>query len=297
MNPDDLKYHKEHTWIKVSGRKATVGITDYAQNALGDIVYIDLPEVDMDFEINSEIGEIESTKATSSIIGAGPGGYVAAIKAAQLGAQVTVIEETEVGGTCLNRGCIPTKSLAASSEMLAKLRQSEDFGIELKGEIIPNLSKIIERKNKIVNTQVKGIRGLFKSWGITLKEGRGVLQSPSEIEVTLKDGSKETTTADKIIIATGSRPSQIPAFPFDGDRIISSNDAINLSDIPKSLLIVGAGVIGCEFACIFKELGSEVSIIEMLPRAVATEDIEISEQLERELKKDRKSTRLDYSHT
>lgn len=220
-----------------------------------------------------------------AILGAGPGGYVAAIKAAQLGAQVTVIEETEVGGTCLNRGCIPTKSLAASSEMLAKLRQSEDFGIELKGEIIPNLSKIIERKNKIVNTQVKGIRGLFKSWGITLKEGRGVLQSPSEIEVTLKDGSKETTTADKIIIATGSRPSQIPAFPFDGDRIISSNDAINLTDIPKSLLIVGAGVIGCEFACIFKELGSEVSIIEMLPRAVATEDIEISEQLERELKK------------
>jgi dihydrolipoamide dehydrogenase len=220
-----------------------------------------------------------------AILGAGPGGYVAAIKAAQLGVQVTVIEETEVGGTCLNRGCIPTKSLSASSEMLAKLRQSEDFGIELKGEIIPNLSKIIERKNKIVNTQVKGIRGLFKSWGITLKEGRGVLQSPSEIEVTLKDGSKETTTADKIIIATGSRPSQIPAFPFDGDRIISSNDAINLTDIPKSLLIVGAGVIGCEFACIFKELGSEVSIIEMLPRAVATEDIEISEQLERELKK------------
>lgn len=220
-----------------------------------------------------------------AILGAGPGGYVAAIKAAQLGAQVTMIEETEVGGTCLNRGCIPTKSLVASSEMLAKVRELKDFGIELKGEIIPNLSKIIERKNKIVNTQVKGIRTLFKSWGITLKEGRGILLSPSEIEVTLKDGSKEIATADKIIIATGSRPSQIAAFPFDGDRIISSNDAINLTDIPKSLLIVGAGVIGCEFACIFKELGSEVSIIEMLPRAVATEDMEISELLERELKK------------
>jgi len=220
-----------------------------------------------------------------AVLGTGPGGYVAAIKAAQLGAQVTVIEETEVGGTCLNRGCIPTKSLAASSEMLAKLRQSEDFGIELKGEIIPNLSKIIERKNKVVDTQVKGIRYLLKSWGITLKEGRGVLQSPSEIRVTLKDGSKDIVTADKIIIATGSRPSQIAAFPFDGDRIISSNDAINLTDIPNSLLIVGAGVIGCEFACIFKELGSEVSIVEMLPRAVATEDMEISELLERELKK------------
>jgi len=220
-----------------------------------------------------------------AVLGTGPGGYVAAIKAAQLGAQVTVIEETEVGGTCLNRGCIPTKSLAASSEMLAKLRQSEDFGIELKGEIIPNLSKIIERKNKVVDTQVKGIRYLLKSWGITLKEGRGVLQSPSEIRVTLKDGSKDIVTADKIIIATGSPASQIAAFPFDGDRIISSNDAINLTDIPNSLLIVGAGVIGCEFACIFKELGSEVSIVEMLPRAVATEDMEISELLERELKK------------
>lgn len=220
-----------------------------------------------------------------AILGAGPGGYVAAIKAAQLGAQVTVIEETEVGGTCLNRGCIPTKSLVASSEMLAKARELKDFGIELKGEIIPNLSKIIERKNKIVNTQVKGIRYLLKSWGITLKEGRGAFQSPSEIGVTLKDGSKDIVTADKIIIATGSQPSQIAAFPFDGDRIISSNDAINLTDIPNSLLIVGAGVIGCEFACIFKELGSEVSIVEMLPRAVATEDTEISELLERELKK------------
>ncbi|MBI5188137.1 MAG: dihydrolipoyl dehydrogenase [Nitrospirae bacterium] len=220
-----------------------------------------------------------------AILGAGPGGYVAAIKAAQLRAQVTVIEDTEVGGTCLNRGCIPTKALIASSEMLARVRELEKFGIELKGEITPNLSKIIERKNKIVNTQVRGIRGLLKSWGITLKEGRGVLLSPEEIEVTAKDGSKEKITADRIIIATGSRPAQIPAFPFDGNRIISSDEALKLTDIPKSLLIVGAGVIGCEFACIYKELGSEVTIVEMLARAVATEDIEISELLERELKK------------
>ncbi|MFZ6017305.1 MAG: dihydrolipoyl dehydrogenase [Nitrospirota bacterium] len=220
-----------------------------------------------------------------AILGAGPGGYVAAIKAAQLRAQVTVIEDTEVGGTCLNRGCIPTKALIASSEMLARVRQLEKFGIELKGEIIPHLSKIIERKNRIVNTQVKGIRGLFKSWGITLKEGRGVLLSPEEIEVTAKDGSKEKITADRIIIATGSRPAHLPAFPFDGNRIISSDDALKLTDIPKSLLVVGAGVIGCEFACIYRELGSDVTMVEMLPRAVATEDIEVSELLERELKK------------
>lgn len=220
-----------------------------------------------------------------AVLGSGPGGYVAAIKAAQLGAQVTVIEETEVGGTCLNLGCIPTKSLVASCEILAKVRRSEEFGIELEGGIVPNLSKMIERKNKVVNIQVKGIRGLFKSWGITLREGRGVLLSPSDIEVTSGDGSREVVTADKIILATGSRPSRIPAFPFDGDKIISSNEAINLTDIPNSILIVGAGVIGCEFACIFKELGSQVTMVEMLPRAVATEDLEISGQLERELKK------------
>jgi dihydrolipoamide dehydrogenase len=220
-----------------------------------------------------------------AVLGSGPGGYVAAIKAAQLGAQVTVIEETEVGGTCLNLGCIPTKSLVASCEILAKVRRSEEFGIELEGGIVPNLSRMIDRKNKVVNIQVKGIRGLFKSWGITLREGRGVLLSPSDIEVTSGDGSREVVTADKIILATGSRPSRIPAFPFDGDKIISSNEAINLTDIPNSILIIGAGVIGCEFACIFKELGSQVTMVEMLPRAVATEDLEISEQLERELKK------------
>ncbi len=220
-----------------------------------------------------------------AILGAGPGGYVAAIKAARLGAHVTVIEESEVGGTCLNKGCIPTKALVASSEILNKARKLEEFGIELEGKIFPNFSKIIERKNKIINTQIKGIRGLFKSWGITLREGRGVLLSPDVIEVRSGDGSKEKIKSDRIIIATGSRPSQIPAFPFDGKRIISSDEALDLTDIPKSLLIVGAGVIGCEFACIYKELGSDVTIVEMLPNAVATEDIEISELLERELKK------------
>jgi dihydrolipoamide dehydrogenase len=220
-----------------------------------------------------------------SILGSGPGGYVAAIKAAQLGTKVTVIEEAEVGGTCLNWGCIPTKTMIASTELLSKVKQLDKYGLELNGTISPNLSKIIERKNKVISTQVKGIRGLFKSWGIDLKEGRGVLVSPSEIEVTSGDGNKEKIEADKIIIATGSRPAQIPTFPFDGRNIISSTEALELSEIPKSLLIVGAGVIGCEFAYIYRELGSEVTIVEMLPRAVSTEDHEISELLEKELKK------------
>lgn len=220
-----------------------------------------------------------------TILGAGPGGYVAAIRAAQLGAEVTVIEDTEVGGTCLNRGCIPTKTLIASAEVLHKTRNAEDFGLELNGTVSPNIQKIMERKRKVVDTQVKGIRGLFKSWGVKLLEGRGVILDPKKIKVTLKDGSTEEVETDKIIIATGSSPAQIPVFPFDGTRILSSDHAINLDTIPKSLIIVGAGVIGCEFAFIYKEFGSEITMVEMMPRAVSTEDEEISALLEREIKK------------
>lgn len=220
-----------------------------------------------------------------AILGAGPGGYVAAIKAAQSGARVTVIERDEVGGSCLNWGCIPTKSLVASAEVLAKTRRSADFGIQMKCEPLPDFSRMIERKNKIVAIQVKGIRGLFKSRGITLIAGHGILTSPRQISVRSGDGSRETIEADKIIIATGSRPFEIPELPFDGHRILSSKDALALKEIPRSLLIIGAGVIGCEFACIFRELGSEVTIIEKLPRVVPSEDFEISELMERELRK------------
>lgn len=222
-----------------------------------------------------------------TILGAGPGGYVSAIRAAQLGAEVTVIEDWEVGGTCLNRGCIPTKTLIASAEVLHKAKNAKSFGLELEGSITPNIEKIVERKNKVVSTQVKGIRGLFKSWGVNLIEGRGVIVDPKKIKVTLKDGSTRDVDTDKIIIATGSSPAQIPVFPFDGTRILSSDHAINPDSIPKSLLIIGAGVIGCEFAFIYKEFGSEVTMVEMLPSAVSTEDEEISQLLERELKKNK----------
>ena len=220
-----------------------------------------------------------------AVIVSGPGGYVAAIKAAQLGAQVTVIEDDEVGGTCLNRGCIPTKTMIASCDVLAKTRELEKFGLELSGSVVPNLAKIIERKDKVVGIQVKGISALFKSWGIGLIEGRGVLMSPKEIEVTLKDGGRERIDTDSVILATGSRPARIPDLPFDGRHILSSSDMLQLTEIPKSLLIVGAGVIGCEFACIYRELGSEITMVEMMDRAVATEDSEISALLEKELKK------------
>lgn len=220
-----------------------------------------------------------------AVIGAGPGGYVAALKAAQLGASVTVIEDTEVGGTCLNRGCIPTKALLACTEHYAKAKELGSFGVEVGGPISPNLAKMMQRKNKVVDIQIKGIRGLFKSWGVSLVEGKGMLLSPEKIEVEKKDGQRQILETDKIIIATGSRPAQMPTFPFDGKKILSSDDALNITEIPKTLIIVGAGVIGCEFACIFSDLGTEVTMVEMLPRAVSTEDLEISELLEKELKK------------
>lgn len=243
-----------------------------------------------------------------AVLGAGPGGYVSALKAARLGARVTLIEDQEVGGTCLNWGCIPTKTLVASADLLAKVREMETFGLDLLGSVMPNMARIVERKNKVVSTQVKGIRSLLKSSGVILREGRGVLTSPHDISVSAKDGSSYTVTADRIIIATGSRPAQISAFPFDGRNIISSTEALDLSEIPQSLLIVGAGVIGCEFACIYRELGSEVTLVEMAARAVATEDPEISALLARELKKkkivlltdvrvDRVEVREDGVHT
>lgn len=230
-----------------------------------------------------------------AILGAGPGGYVAAIKAAQLGADVTVSEESEVGGTCLNRGCIPTKTLIASAELLHKIKTAKSFGLEFNGTIIPDIQKIVERKNKVVSTQVKGIRGLFKSWGVNIIEGRGVIVDSGKIRVTLKDGKTREVEADRIIIATGSKPARIPAFPFDGKRIISSDHAINPKSVPRRLLIIGAGVIGCEFAFIYNEFGAEVTIVETMSRAVSTEDEEISETLERELKKNKIKLMTDTS--
>ncbi|MGO9380157.1 MAG: dihydrolipoyl dehydrogenase [Dissulfurispiraceae bacterium] len=220
-----------------------------------------------------------------AIIGSGPGGYVAAIKAAQLGAEVTVIEKDEIGGTCLNWGCIPTKALSASAEALHKARRLAEYGIQMSGEASPDIAKIMERKDKVVATQAKGIRSLFKYRNITLLEGRGRLQSPGNIQVEKRDGTKELLEADRIIVATGSRPARISMFPFDGEDVLSSNDAVNLKQLPKSLIIIGAGVIGCEFACIFSEFGVEITMLELLERAVSTEDHEISEVVERELKK------------
>jgi dihydrolipoamide dehydrogenase len=220
-----------------------------------------------------------------TIIGAGPGGYVAAIRAAQRGARVTVVEGAEVGGTCLNRGCIPTKTLIASAEALVHVRRAEEFGLEIAGDVSYNLSRIRERKDKVVSTQVKGIKGLFKSWGVSLIEGRGSLLSPEVVRVVQNDGSSMDIKSDRIIIATGSKPATIPGIPFDGESVITSDDAVQFKNVPKSLLIIGAGVIGSEFAFIYRTFGAEVTMVELMPRALSTEDEEMSGIIEREFKK------------
>ena len=220
-----------------------------------------------------------------SILGAGPGGYVSAIRAAQLGASVSVIESDEVGGTGVNWGCIPTKLFTASTELLAKTRQLSDSGIEFHNDISVNLFKIIERKNRVVQTQVKGIRNLFKSWGISLVEGRGTITSPREITVMSKTGSCKKILSENIIVATGSKPSELAGHPFNGKTILSSDHALELSEVPQRLVIIGGGVIGCEFASIYRELGSDVTVIEMLPQIVSTEDESVSTQLKKEFKK------------
>ncbi len=220
-----------------------------------------------------------------AIIGGGPGGYVAAIRAAQLGAQVTVIEEDKVGGTCLHRGCIPTKSFVAAVQVYEKVQKAGEYGIVLEGEARWDFPKLLERTRSVVDLQHRGIRILLKSWGVELLEGRGRLINPKTVEVALKEGKTMGVETDKVILATGSRPALLPLFPFDGQSVLTSDDALVLDQIPKDLLIVGAGVSGCEFACIFSLLGAKVTMVEVLPRCLSTEDEEISAALEREFKK------------
>jgi dihydrolipoamide dehydrogenase len=231
------------------------------------------------------------------ILGAGPGGYVAAIRGAQLGAKVCVVEKDEVGGTCLNWGCIPTKSLIASVRSLERARSGKEYGFGTDGSIRADFGRMIARKDQIVDRQVKGIQSLFEHYGITLRYGVGTLADRQTIDVAKSDGSLEQIQAERIIIATGSKPSDLPGLKIDGRIVISSNEALELKEVPKNMLIVGAGAIGCEFASIFQALGSEVSMVELLPRVVPMEDEEVSRTLERELKKRKTKLHVNTSVT
>lgn len=210
------------------------------------------------------------------VIGAGPGGYPAAITAAQGGASVALIENDQLGGTCLNRGCIPSKALIASAEVYLTLKDAAKWGVKAT-DVGFNYPEMVRRKENVVLKMRSGLENLIKANKITLFKGMATFQSPHEIKV--KGSDQAILYAEKVIIATGSEPRIVPAFPCDGKRIHDSTSILNLQQLPKSLVIIGGGVIGCEFASLFNALGVEVTIIEMLPRILNTESQNMADAL------------------
>ncbi|MGZ3558772.1 MAG: dihydrolipoyl dehydrogenase family protein, partial [Thermodesulfobacteriota bacterium] len=219
------------------------------------------------------------------IIGGGPGGYVAAIRAAQLGAQVTLIERDKIGGTCLNRGCIPTKALLHDAKMLRLLRSSNVFQ-PLFSEGFSPLESMMERKKKVVQEMVKGVEMLLESHRITVKRAEADLLRPLQIILSYSDGKKETVEADAIILAPGSESKTLPHIVPDGNRIITSDEALEIKKIPHEVVIIGGGYIGVEFAAVFNALGSKVTIVEILDNILAGLEDELVRNLRRFLERD-----------
>ena len=217
------------------------------------------------------------------VIGSGPGGYAAAIRCAQRGASVAVIEKELVGGTCLNCGCIPSKTLLASAHTLLLIKHAALMGVDV-ASASPNWPKIQARKEAVVTGFRKGLTGLIQSHKVKIIEGRGVVVAPNRIKVESQAGATEIE-AGSIILATGSQPVQIPAFPFDGQTVISSKETLSLQEIPRSMVIVGGGVIGCEMACVYAAMGAKVTIVEALNRLIPMEDEWVGRLMEREFKK------------
>ncbi|UCC68914.1 MAG: dihydrolipoyl dehydrogenase [Armatimonadota bacterium] len=214
-----------------------------------------------------------------AILGGGPGGYVAAVRARQLGADVTLVEMDALGGTCLNRGCIPSKALLRSAELIRLAQHLDEFGVEAEFKHV-NWPQVIQRKNQVVSHVVKGIEYLMNQNGIRVMEGRGRLADARTIVVDT-GGREETITADKVVLATGSVSARLPLPGFDGPGVVTSAELLDIERIPESLTIIGGGYVGVEFADIFSAAGSKVTIIEMLSRIVPTEDEEIAAELAR----------------
>ena len=212
------------------------------------------------------------------VIGSGPGGYIAAIKAAQLGRSVALIEKDSVGGTCLNVGCIPTKTLLAHAAVLHTVRHAAQYGITT-GPISFQYQKMKERKDQVIAKLTAGLQGLFRANQITFYSGTAQFESPTELKIHGKDNLY--VHADKIIIATGSIPLDLRAFPCDHQRILNSTSLLQITEVPKTLAIVGGGYIGCEFASLFAELGTKVTILEALPTILAPQGSQIAQFMTR----------------
>jgi dihydrolipoamide dehydrogenase len=223
----------------------------------------------------------EQTPFDVAIIGSGPGGYVAAIRAGQLGLRTAVVErDTRFGGTCLLRGCIPTKSLLRDAHLLQEIRKASQQGLFKTGEIEIDFTKIQARKSDIVDKNAKGVDFLFRKNKVNVFRGSGTLLSPTKIAVK-GDGAATEIEAKNIIIATGSEAKALPGYNFDENYILSNVGALDLKSIPKSMLIVGCGAVGVEFASIYNSFGTKVTLIEVLPNIVPLEDEEVAKELKR----------------
>ena len=221
-----------------------------------------------------------------TIIGSGPGGYVAAIRCAQLGFKTAIIEKyATLGGTCLNVGCIPSKALLASSHHFEELQHFADHGIEVSGEVKVNLEKMIARKQAVVDQTSGGVKYLMDKNKVTVFEGVGAFESATSVKVTKADGSSEIIESKNIIIATGSKPSNLPFIKLDKDRIITSTEALKLKEVPKHLVIIGGGVIGIELGQVYLRLGAQVSIVEFMDRIIPGMDASLSKELTKVFKK------------
>jgi len=219
------------------------------------------------------------------VIGSGPGGYVTAIRASQLGFKVGVIEKENLGGVCLNWGCIPTKSLLKSAQAYEYAAHAADYGVTVTGEVKPDFEAMVKRSRGVAEGMSKGVQYLFKKNKIDLIAGSGKLAGKNKVEVTDADGNKKVVTSQYIILATGARTRQLPNLPLDYEKVFGYRKAMTLPKQPKSMVVVGSGAIGSEFACFYQSIGTEVTLVKFLPNVVPLEDEEVSKQLERSFKK------------
>ncbi|MFP4356089.1 MAG: dihydrolipoyl dehydrogenase [Phycisphaerae bacterium] len=221
-----------------------------------------------------------------AVLGTGPGGYIAALKAAQMGASVAVVEKHLLGGTCLNYGCIPSKALLATAELLHNFSRASSYGIEVDGKVGFDWTAVQKRKDKVLAGLRGGIGSLFKARKVKLFEGTAKLTAKDTVQIE-RDGKRQTIQADKIILAVGSVPSRIPGWPDDPEIVCTSDEALHWDELPRNLLIVGGGVIGVEFACMMQQYGVDVTVVEMLPKLVPNLDAELGDALAAEFKKRR----------
>lgn len=231
------------------------------------------------------------------VIGSGPGGYVAAIRASQLGKKVAVVEKAEIGGICLNWGCIPTKALLKSAQVYTYIQHAENYGITIEGTVKADMEAVVKRSRSVAEGMSKGIQYLFKKNNVEIINGFGSLTAEKKVKVVDSDGNISEHEADHIILATGARVKELPNLPIDGKKIIGYRQALVLDKLPETMLVVGSGAIGSEFAFFFTSMGVKVTLVEFMPNILPIEDEEVSKQVERCFKKLKMTVMTDSSVT